>query len=126
MKWQERWYQIMQEASFFEKQDPVTVNTVDGVKQYVICLDEREEMHTIGLEEKTEFKQYVYKFNMFKDNSVDEEDVKANPQNYLEYMPKTVETIVQTTLEKRVKTLEQRQDDADQALQDLICTVMGE
>lgn len=126
MKWQERWYQIMQEASFFEKQEPVTVNTVDGVKQYVICLDEREEMHTIGLGEKTEYKQYVYKFNMFKDNSVDEADVKANPQKYLEYAPKTVEPVVQATIEKRVMVLEQRQDNADQALQDLICTVMGE
>ena len=116
----------MQEASFFEKQEPVTVSNIDGVKQYILCLDEKEEMHTFGLEEKTEFKQYVYKFNMFKDNSVNEADVNANPQKYLEYVPKTLEPIVQTTLEKRVKTLEQRQDDADQALQDLICTVMGE
>lgn len=116
----------MQEASFFEKQEPVTVSNIDGVKQYILCLDEKEEMHTFGLEEKTEFKQYVYKFNMFNDNSVNEADVKANPQKYLEYVPKTVESVVQATIEKRVMVLEQRQDNADQALQDLICTVMGE
>lgn len=116
----------MQEASFFEKQEPVTVITVDGVKQFIICLNEREKANTIGLEEKMEYKQYVYDFNMFKDSSVDEADVKANPQKYLEYVPKTVEPVVQATIEKRVMALEQRQDNADQALQDLICTVMGE
>lgn len=116
----------MQEASFFERQELVTVITVDGVKQFIICLNEREKTNTIGLEEKMEYKQYVYDFNMFKDSSIDENDVKANPQKYIEYVPKIAEPIMQATIEKRVMVLEQRQNDADQALQDLICTVMGE
>ena len=116
----------MQKASFFEKQEPVTVSTVDGVRQYAICLHEAEEAHSIGFEEQTEYKQYVYDFNIFKDNTVDEADVKANPEKYLDYAPKIEEPVTPTTIEDRVMTLEQRQDDADQALQDLICTVMGD
>lgn len=80
------------------------------------------------MDDQVEYKQYVYDFNQFKDDTVDEADVKANPEKYLEYVTTKVPESAPTTetIEDRVQTLEQRQDDADQALQDLICTVMGE
>lgn len=122
----------MQKAIFDQKQESVVVKDIEGIKQYTICLNEEEiEMKFYTLDEEaaaTTKIEYQYDFNQFYDNELSEEDVKANPGKYLDYVASSkVPTEESTkTLDERISTIEQRQDDADQALQDLICTVMGE
>lgn len=122
----------MIKATSAERQAEVTVKEIDGVKQYTLFLNEKEvESHSFGMEETEEKKtEFQYDFNQFYSNKADETDVKKNPSKYLDYVSDVEDTTVQseptTPLEERITTLEQRQDDADQALQDLICTVMGE
>lgn len=121
----------MQKAIFDQKQESVVVKDIEGIKQYTICLNEEEiEMKSYKLDEEATVTkiEYQYDFNQFYDNELSEEDVKANPGKYLDYVASSkVSTEESTkTLDERISTIEQRQDDADQALQDLICTVMGE
>ena len=120
-------------ATSTERQAEVTVKEIDGVKQYTLFLNEEEiEIPSYGMEgtEETKKTEFQYDFNQFYSNKVDEEDVKKNPSKYLDYASDVEDTTVPsepvTPLEERITTLEQRQDYADQALQDLICTVMGE
>lgn len=119
----------MQEARFLERQEAVTVTTVDDVKQYTICVNEKE--HEVKNEQMegeegqvTTYIEYVYDFNQFKDNSVDEEDVKEYPTKYLLYEPKVVLPVTPANVEERVATLEERQDMTEQALQDAILMIM--
>ena len=122
----------MIKATSTERQAEVTVKEIDGVKQYTLFLNEKEvESPSFGMEGTEEKKtEFQYDFNQFYSNKVDEEDVKKNPSKYLDYVSDVEDTTVPSEptkpLEERITTLEQRQDDADQALQDLICTVMGE
>lgn len=121
----------MQKAIFDQKQDNVVVKDIEGIKQYTICLNEEEvEMVSYELDKDTATTkiEYQYDFNQFYDNELNEEDVKANPGKYLDYVASSKVPAEESTktLDERISTIEQRQDDADQALQDLICTVMGE
>lgn len=121
----------MQKAIFDQKQENVVVKDIEGIKQYTICLNEEEiemKFYKLDEEETTTKIEYQYDFNQFYDNELSEEDVRSNPSKYLDYAASSkVPTEESTkTLDERISTIEQRQDDADQALQDLICTVMGE
>lgn len=121
----------MIKAASTERQAEVTVKEIDGVKQYTLFLNEEEvEMPSFGLEEtETKKTEFIYDFNQFYSNKADETDVRKNPSNYLDYASDVEDEVPNepaTPLEDRITVLEQRQDDADQALQDLICTVMGE
>lgn len=121
----------MIKATSTERQAEVTVKEIDGVKQYTLFLNEKEvESPSFGLEGTEEKRtEFQYDFNQFYSNKADETDVKKNPSRYLDYVSDVEDTVPSeptTPLEDRITTLEQRQDDADQALQDLICTVMVE
>lgn len=121
----------MQKAIFDQKQENVVVKDIEGVKQYTICLNEEEIEMTSYEPDKdtTTIKiEYQYDFNQFYDSELNEEDVKTNPGKYLDYVASSKVPAEESTktLDERISTVEQRQDDADQALQDLICTVMGE
>lgn len=123
----------MIKATSAERQAEVTVKEIDGEKQYTLFLNEKEvESPSFGLEGTEEKRtEFQYDFNQFYSNKADETDVKKNPSKYLDYVSdvedtNTVPSEPTTPLEDRITTLEQRQDDADQALQDLICTIMGE
>ncbi len=117
----------MQKAIFAKKQNAVLVEEVESGTQYTICLNETPVVTEFQFEEAFEITQYQYDFNQFIDSNIKQDDVKAHPEEYLEYIPK-VETKDQESedLSKRIEALEKRQNDSDQALQDLICTFMGE
>lgn len=121
----------MIKATSAERQAEVTVKEIDGVKQYTLFLNEKEvERYSFGMEETEEKRtEFQYDFNQFYSNKANEEDVKKNPSKYLDYVSDVEEEVPSepvTPIEERITTLEQRQNYADQALQDLICTVMGE
>ena len=119
----------MEKALFMKHQEPVTVDHINGETWFTICLNERIEERTYdsSFEQETSktYTDYVYDFNQFKDNSLDEEDVKAHPENYLDYVPKQEIPVTPANIEERVATLEMKQEVSDQALQDVMLMVMG-
>ena len=65
---------------------------VDGINQFQICLNE-EEVTTPAQSSHTEddtsepIIQYQYDFNEFRTDALTEEEVKADPEKYLDYTP---------------------------------------
>ena len=113
----------MQEARFLEKQKEVTISTVNGQKQYTLCLNERKETRRNDYSEE-ETLEFVYDFNQFTDNTVNEQDVLTNPAKYIDYVSKKAVVPEQKTIDTRVSELEQRQAVAEQALQEALLMIM--
>lgn len=119
---------MIQKARFLEKQEPVTVTHVDGDTWYTICVNEKiEESSYDSFSEGITgtYTEYVYDLNQFKDNSLNEEEVIAHPEEYINYTPKEVTPVTPFNIEERVADLEMRQAVAEQALQDVILMTTG-
>lgn len=119
---------MIQKARFLIKQKPVTVTHVENDTWYTICLNEQvEETSYESFGEKMEgtYIEYVYDLNQFKDNSLDEEEVIVHPEEYINYVPKTVEPVTPFNIEERVANLEAQQAITDQAVQDALLMMMG-
>lgn len=101
---------------------------------FQICLNEGEVEVESGMEMPADDKagavtttEYEYDFNEWHDAITDPEDVKADPEKYLNYspvddLPEPVRTI---TTEARLSALEQAQEATDQAVQDMIMQQLG-
>lgn len=117
----------MQRARFLEHQEPVIVSHIEGDTWFTICLNETIETNSYDFTdgETHTITEYVYDFNQFKDNSLDEEDVIEHPEEYINYTPKVVEPVTPVNIEERVADLEMRQAVSEQALQDVILMATG-
>lgn len=75
--------------------------------------------------------QYVYDFAEFTETTeyLDPAEVEADPEAYLDYVPQGGEVHqeepAESTIAQRIAEIEERQDLADEALQELIITVLG-
>lgn len=105
----------MIKASFMDKQPEVRITKTDSAVYYQIALNETEKTTPApeGIEGASASTMYEYDFNEWHDSGeVDEADVKANPSNYLNYVPKissvsnNTSTMTQT-LTERVSALEE-------------------
>lgn len=111
----------MTKANTTEKQNPVTVKDIDGIKQYTIFINE-EEVPNLSFNENEEDTgtHFEYDFNQFYDNTVEENDVKEHPEKYLDYVPK------QAVSETKTTTVEDRLSVLEEAVQDIALALMGE
>ena len=109
----------MTKANTTEKQNPVTVKDIDGIKQYTIFINEKE-VPNLSFNEEDTGAHYEYEFNQFYDNTVDENDVKEHPEQYLDYVPK------QAVSEAKTATMEDRLSVLEEAVQDIALALMGE
>lgn len=120
---------MIQKARFLEKQNPVTVTHIDGDTWFTICVNEQVEENTYESFNDEPLKtvtEYVYDLNQFKDNTVDEEEVIAHPEEYINYVPKAVTPVTPLNIEQRVANLETQQAITDQAVQDALLMLMGD
>lgn len=117
----------MTKSRFMEKQQPVLVVEKDKVYAY-ICLNETEvtEDHTNGEESAEPVTMYEYDYNeIIEDIGVlDIDDVKTNPEKYLNY-----EKAVEKTDKERIAELEAMNAElsttVDSILTDVLPTLMG-
>lgn len=109
----------MTKANTTEKQNPVTVKDIDGIKQYTIFINEKE-VPNLSFNEEDTGTHYEYDFNQFYDNTVDENDVKEHSEQYLDYVPK------QAISEAKTTTMEDRLSVLEEAVQDIALALMGE
>lgn len=109
----------MTKANTTEKQNPVTVKDIDGIKQYTIFINEKE-VPNLSFNEEDAGIHYEYDFNQFYDNTVDENDVKEHPEQYLDYVPKQAVSAAKTT------TMEDRLSVLEEAVQDIALALIGE
>lgn len=72
---------------FDSKQETVTITTLDGVSTVQICTG--EEVAQRMPEEGEPYKAYLYDFNEWTaaEEDVDEDAIKANPEEYVGYTP---------------------------------------
>lgn len=118
----------MTNAIFSEKQPEVKITALDGENYFQICLNEKEIKESrpaLGDEEPEEETGYQYDFNSWHDSSTNPDDVKQNPEKYLDYVPSATPTEKTPTLTDRIKALEEQQAASDAALQDLIMMQEG-
>lgn len=118
----------MTKAIFSEKQPKVRVTSLDGENYFQISLNEEEvtEIHpAMDESEETEEIAYQYDFNSWHDHTTSVEDVKNGPEKYLDYSPSAVATEKTPTFADRLKSLEEQQETANAALQDLILMQEG-
>lgn len=117
----------MTKSRFMEKQPSVKVVEKDKVYVY-ICLNEKEftEDHTNSEESSESITMYEYDYNeIIEDIGVlDVDDVKANPDKYLNY-----EKAVVKTDKERIAELESMNAElsttVDSILTDVLPTLMG-
>lgn len=117
----------MTKSRFMEKQQPVLVVEKDKVYVY-ICLNETEvtEDHTNGEESAEPVTMYEYDYNeIIEDIGVlDIDDIKANPEKYLDY-----KKAVEKTDKERIAELEAMNAElsttVDSILTDVLPTLMG-
>lgn len=101
---------------------------MDGENYFQICLSEKEIKESrpaMGGDELFEETGYEYRFNSWHDSSTNPDDVKKNPEKYLDYVPSAIPTEKTPTLADRIKSLEEQQAASDAALQDLIMAQEG-
>ena len=118
----------MTKSRFMEKQQPVLVVEKDKVYVY-ICLNETEvtEDHTNGEEPTEPVTMYEYDYNeIIEDTGIlDIDDVKTNPEKYLNY-----EKATEKTDKERIAELEAMNAElsttVDSILTDVLPTLMGE
>lgn len=72
---------------FDSKQEAVTITTMDGVSTVQICTG--EEVAQRQPEEGEPYTAYLYDFNEWTaaEEDVDEDAIKANPEEYVGYTP---------------------------------------
>lgn len=117
----------MTKSRFMEKQQPVNVVEKDKVYVY-ICLNETEvtEDHTNGEESAEPVTMYEYDYNeIIEDIGIlDIDDIKANPEKYLNY-----EKAVEKTDKERIAELEainaELSTTVDSILTDVLPALMG-
>lgn len=102
-------------ARFDTKQNAVTVAQLDGIDFIYICLNESIVTETSEeLEGEQTYHEYDYREISEPTGTIDLEDVKANPEKYIDY-----ENEVKTDTE-RIDTLEATTDDIILMMADLI------
>lgn len=112
----------MTKALFDKKQEAVTKHG----DYFQICLNGKEK--TIR-EEDGNRTAWEYDFNEFQDSTVVENDVRANPSAYLDYVPYSPgvpKDQEKSEIAKAVVALKAQQEQTDQALQELIVMMMEE
>lgn len=113
----------MTKARFMEKQQPVTV--VEKDKTYVyICLNEKEvEEENVNVESEASESVTIYEYDyneIIEDVGVlDIDDVKANPENYLNY-----EKEVEKTDKERIAELEAMNSEMSATLDSILTDVL--
>ncbi|WP_135358133.1 hypothetical protein [Anaerolactibacter massiliensis] len=123
----------MTKALFSEKQPEVRMTLVDGINQFQICLNE-EEVTTPAQSSHTEddtsepITQYQYDFNEFRTDALTEEEVKADPEKYLDYTPiaSLPEQEQPASIDAALKALQDAQEETAQAVQDMLAATMME
>ena len=117
----------MTKSRFMEKQPSVKIVEKDKVYVY-ICLNETEvtEDHTNGEEssEPTTMYEYDYKEIIEDIGVLDIDDVKANPEKYLNYEKATVKTDKERIAELEAMNAE-LSTTVDSILTDVLPTLMG-
>ena len=123
----------MTKALFSEKQPAVRVTLVDGVSQFQICLNEEEvteQAQSFHTEDDTSepITQYQYDFNEFRTDALTEEEVKADPEKYLDYTPiaSLPEQEQPASIDAALKALQDAQEETAQAVQDMLAATMME
>lgn len=102
-------------ARFDTTQESVTVRQIDGIDYIYICLNENIATEIPeGREEKQTYYEYDYKEISEPTGTLDLNDVKTNPEKYLNYKNE-----VKTDTE-RIDTLEVTTDDIILMMADLI------
>lgn len=100
----------MTKATSTVKQSPVQVSTVDNTTYVYIYLNEQEVKREALSENEKESTQYEYDYNefSFSDGTLDINDIKEHPENYMEAL--TVENKVHEaapSIEERVSAIEE-------------------
>lgn len=117
----------MTKSRFMEKQPSVKVVEKDKVYVY-ICLNEKEftEDHTNSEESSESITMYEYDYNeIIEDIGVlDVDDVKANPDKYLNYEKAVVKTDKERIAELEAMNAE-LSTTVDSILTDVLPTLMG-
>lgn len=115
----------MKKARTLTSQPKITIKDIEGKYYVFLCLNEKEgeetQIREEGKEEKVHFFEYDYNEFVEQKENLDIEDVKANPEKYLDYEPSKEKTI-----SERITNLENQQQITDDALQELILMQMGE
>ena len=102
-------------ARFDKRQNRVTVKQLDGKDFVYICLNENiVTEYSEGQEEEQTYYEYDYREISEPTGTIDLDDVKTNPEKYLNY-----ENEVKTDTE-RIETLEATTDDIILMMADLI------
>lgn len=118
----------MTKSRFMEKQQPVFIVEKDKVYVY-ICLNETEvtEDHTNGEESTEPVTMYEYDYNeIIEDMGVlDIDDVKENPEKYLDYKKATEKTDKERIAELEAMNAE-LSTTVDSILTDVLPAIMGE
>lgn len=112
----------MTKARFMGKQQPVTV--VEKDKTYVyVCLNEKEVKEESGVEYEISepVTMYEYDYNEIIEDlgALDIGDIKANPENYLEY-----EKEIEKTDKERIAELESMNAEMSATLDSLLTDVI--
>lgn len=86
-------------ARFTEKQPEVFWQPVDGKVFITICLNEKEVEEIMGDTAQT-MHEYTCKQMWVKEGELDEETVRASPEEYLEYIPQKEKSETELLQEK--------------------------
>ena len=86
-------------ARFTEKQPEVFWQPVDGKVFITICLNEKEGEEIMGDTAQTMY-EYTCKQMWVKEGELDEETVRASPEEYLEYIPQKEKSETELLQEK--------------------------
>ena len=72
--------------------------------------------------------QYQYDFNEFRTDALTEEEVKADPEKYLDYTPiaSLPEQEQPASIDAALKALQDAQEETAQAVQDMLAAAMME
>ena len=117
----------MIKARFSEHQPAVRIFAITAVIiQYQIALHEE----VIEPEEEGQEEEYLYDFNEFVESTdvLAENDVIADPESYLDYVPVKLDDRTEegrTNLLKEINAIKERQDLTDMAMQELILAQLG-
>ena len=100
----------MIKAMTTEKQEAVQVSKVEDMTYVYIYLNEKEVKKEALSENEKETTQYEYDYNefKFKNDTLDINDIKEHPENYMDEV-KVVEKVHEAvpTLEERVSAIEE-------------------
>lgn len=96
-------------ARFLEPQLPVRIISLEGKIYIYICVNEQQEEDIYDNPDGTKYPltYYEYDYNEFCDSeeSLDLEDVKLHPQNYLNYQPSKADKLESKIKKEIEKTI---------------------